>query len=175
MARKSPNEFIHHDKGYDYRQTYRGRNYPGTEGPYFEEAKILTRIDEEEAIDQEFIKNLEEDINSLAAEIDFKNKELLDYGVDVIKKALVKYTPVDTGELVNNWVVTPDYDEGTIEIYNKLDYANAIEYGKYGMANGIAKNVFYPGYYMAERSFHEGTIKMQEKGRQMIRELESGR
>ena len=159
----------------DYlRQTYEGRNSPGKLGPYYEEAKILTRIDENDLLDAQFLEDLEEDIKSLAEELDLKNKELLDYGAEVMREALVKYTPVDTGNLVDHWVVTPNYEEGSIEIYNELDYANAIEYGKNGEPNGFQPAGFYPGYYMAERAFHEGTIRMKERARQIKGELESG-
>lgn len=155
------------------RQTYIGRNYPGKKGPYLEQAKILIRLSQDDLFDVNFIENLENEIKSIGEELESNNKELLDYGVEVIKEALDKYTPVDTGNLVEHWEVTADYEESTITVHNDLDYAWAMEVGKNGEPNGFQPKGFYPGYYMVSKAFNEGFIKMKAKNKQLQQRLEN--
>lgn len=165
---KNPNA----TREYGSRGTYVGRDYAGRAGKFAENEKILIRYNKNNELDFKFLEDLWNRLNENARLMTQYNREILEYGLDVTLKALIKYTPVDTGELLNSMVVTIT-NRGTILIHSDSDYVKAQNYGKNGERNGKAPYGWYPGYYFFEKSAHEATIKMKEKARELGMKLKN--
>ena len=156
----------------DNRQTYIGRNYRGKVGKFLDEQKILIRYNENDLLDMDIIADINNKIDEIARSHARYDNDVLEYGKTVIEEALRKYTPIDTGNLVDNWVVEVNYEEGRIDITNSSEYATNQEYGTY-QPDRLGRKIFYPGYYMATKSIHEGEIAMREYARMKQEELRS--
>lgn len=158
------------------RQTYQGRDYAGIAGEFLPEQKILLRYNENDLFDMNFIEKLTNQIEELEYEIDKADYDTLEFGKEVIEYALIKYTPIDTGNLVSHWKVDIDEENGRILINNDVEYASNQEYGMYGDQNDKGQSLWYPGYYMMTKALHEGSIAMLEyqklKQQEIAKEVE---
>lgn len=165
---KNPNA----QRQYGSRGTYAGRDYTGKAGEFSENEKILIRYNKNSTIDFRFLSDLWKRLDKNARLMTQYNREILEYGLDIAEKALIKYTPFDTRELINSFTVTLT-NRGTINIHSDSDYAYAQNYGKYGERNGKSGYAWYPGYYFFEKSANEATIKMKEKARELGMKLKN--
>jgi hypothetical protein len=159
------------------RQTYQGRDYAGKLGKFHENQKVLVRYNWGSKTDRNAIGRMIADFEEFGYLVSQIGVTELRKCAKTLESALHRYTPKDTGNLDSQWEVEVIPEEKRIEVRNDCVYCEAMEYGKYGEANGLknGKPIYgwYPGYFMLAKSKHECLIKMREEVRKKVQAVKS--